>query len=186
MTSPWRDAAIEIVVAIENDVLRRLDPAEPDQRHVAQPVVLLERSALADLGRRRRRQVVIGRADIDLADDAGAVLLPADVDHRRDEQDAGERHPVEAAASVHRRQAIGDQQNDQRADRRLGHRSLAAAKRDAAEHCRSQHDHLEPDADVAADRAEASGEEQRARLLSAPRRRHSRARSCAGPAMPEL
>ena len=94
-------AGVEVVVPVEDDVLGRLDPAEPDQRHVAQLVVLLERSALADLGRRRRRQVVVGRADIDLADDAGAVLLPADVDHRGDEQDARERHAVDAAARVH-------------------------------------------------------------------------------------
>ena len=129
---------------------------------VAQLVVLLERAALADLGRRRRRQFVIGRADIDLADDAGAVLLPADVDHRGDEQDARQRHAVDAAARVQRGQAVGDQQDDQRADQRLGDRALAAAERDAAEHGRGQHDHFEADADVAADGAEPRGEEQRA------------------------
>ena len=36
-------AGIEIVVAVEDDVFRRLDAAEPDQRHVAQLVVLRER-----------------------------------------------------------------------------------------------------------------------------------------------
>ena len=46
MMSPWREPAIEVVVAVEDDVLRRLDAAEPDQRDVAQLVVLLERAAL--------------------------------------------------------------------------------------------------------------------------------------------
>src|SRR5271166_230951 len=105
---------------------------------------------------------MVGRADIDLADDAGAVPLPADVDHRRYEQNARERHTVEAAARVHGRQAVGDEEDNQRADRRLGDRALAAAERDAAEHGRGQHDHLEADPDVAADRAEAGGEEERA------------------------
>ncbi len=45
-------AGIEIVVAVEDDVFRRLDAAEPDQRHVAQLVVLRERAA-AGRGRGR-------------------------------------------------------------------------------------------------------------------------------------
>ena len=61
-----------------------------------------------------------------------------------------------------RGQAVGDQQHDQRADQRLGDRALAAAEGDAAEHGRRQHDHLEADADVAADGAEPRREEQRA------------------------
>ena len=44
----------------------------------------------------------------------------------------------------------------------FGDRALAAAEADAAEHGRRQHRDLEADADVAADRAEAGGEEQRA------------------------
>ena len=39
-------AGIEIVVAVEDDVLGRLDAAEADQLDVAQLVVLLERAAL--------------------------------------------------------------------------------------------------------------------------------------------
>ena len=113
-------AGVKIVVPIENDVLRRFDSAQSDQRHVTQLVVLLEWAAFADLGGRRRRQLVEGRTDIDLADDAGAVLLPANVDRRGDKQNARQRHAVEAAARVHGREAVGDEQDNQRADRRLG------------------------------------------------------------------
>ncbi len=67
-----------------------------------------------------------------------------------------------------RGQAVGDQQHDQHADQRFGDRALAAAERDAAEHGRGQHDHLEADADVAADGAEPRREEQRAMLVSTP------------------
>ena len=38
-------ARVEIVVAVEDDVFRRLDAADADQRHVAQLVVLRERAA---------------------------------------------------------------------------------------------------------------------------------------------
>ena len=37
-------ARVEVVVAVEDDVFRRLDAAEADQRHVAQLVVLRERA----------------------------------------------------------------------------------------------------------------------------------------------
>ncbi len=108
---------IEVVVAVEDDVLRCLDAAKADQLDIAQLVVLLERAAMADLGRRWWRQRMIGRRHVDLADDARAVLLPADIDHGGDEQDAGQRHPVDAAARVHGREAIGDQEHDQHARR---------------------------------------------------------------------
>jgi len=48
-------AGVEVVVAIENDVFGRLYSAQADQFDVAQPVILLERAAFADVGRRRRR-----------------------------------------------------------------------------------------------------------------------------------
>ena len=64
--------------------------------------------------------------------------------------------------SVHRGQAVDQEQHDQRADQRLGDRALAAAEGDAAEHGRGQHDHLEADTDIAADGAEPGREEQRA------------------------
>ena len=105
---------------------------------------------------------MIGRADIDLADDAGAVLQPADVDGGGDQQHAGQHHAVDAAAHRQRGQAVDHEQHDQRADQRLGDRALAAAEADAAEHGRGQHRHFEADADVAADGAEPGGEEQRA------------------------
>ena len=124
-------AGIEIVLAVEDHVLGRLDPAEPDSVDVAQPVVQRERRLpLSVVGGGGR---VIGRADIDLADDAVAVLHPADVDHRREQQDARQHHAVDAAGRGERGEAVGDQQHDQRADQRLGHRSLAAAEADAAE-----------------------------------------------------
>ena len=134
----------------------------PISGHVPQLVVLLERSALADLGRRRRRQGMIGGSDIDLADDAGAVLLPADIDHRGDQKNCGHRHAIDAAPRVQGRQAVGDQEDDQHADRRFRHRSLAAAQRNAAEHRGRQHDDFEADADVAADGTEPRRKEQRA------------------------
>ena len=154
-------AGIEIVVAVEDDVLRRLDAAEPDQRDVAQLVVLREGPA-AGRGRGRRRQRMEGRADIDLADDAGAVLQPADVDGGGDQQHAGQHHAVDAARDRQRGHAVDQEQHDQSSDQRLGDRALAAAEADAAEHGRGQDRDLEADADVAADGAEASGEEQRA------------------------
>ena len=74
---------IEIVVSIEDDVLRRLDPPQPDQADAGQPVVLHEGRVAADADRLEPRHLVEGRADIDLGDDAVAVLQPADVDASR-------------------------------------------------------------------------------------------------------
>ena len=53
-------AGIEIVVAVENDVFRRLDAADADQRDVAQLVVLGERAAAG--GSRWRRAPGYGRS----------------------------------------------------------------------------------------------------------------------------
>src|SRR5712675_331865 len=152
---------IEIVVAIENDVFRRFDAAEADQRHVAQFVVLRERPT-ARFGRSRRGQPMKGWADIDLADDARPVLQPANIDGGGDQQDAGQHHAIDAAADRQRGQAVDHKQNDQRADQRLGHRAFAAAEADAAQHGRGQNGYFEADADVAADGAEPRGEKQRA------------------------
>ena len=102
------------------------------------------------------------RADIDLADDAGAVLQPADVDHGGDQQDGGEHHAVDATAHRQRGQAIDHEQHDQRPDQRLGDRTLATAEADAAQHRCGQHGHFQPDADIAADGAEPGREKQRA------------------------
>ena len=105
---------------------------------------------------------MIGRADIDLADDARAVLEPANINNRRDQQNGRQHHPVEAATHAERGQAVGDKQHDQRSGQRLRNRSVATAKRDAAQYCCRQNGHFETNADVAADRPETCGEEQRA------------------------
>ena len=106
--------------------------------------------------------MVIGRANIDLADDARSVLLPADVDHRRGQKDAGQHDTIDAAACVERGEAIDYQQHDQRSDQRFCDRAPAAPKCDPAEHRGSQHDNLETDADVSADGAKARSKEKRA------------------------
>ena len=155
-------AAVQIVVAVEDHVFGAFDAAEPDHRHVAQLVVDRPGCAAIRRGRGGRQHVVIGRADIDLVDDAVAVLEPAYVDHRGQEQDRGQRHAVDAAVQAHRRDPVGDQQDDERADQRLGDRALAAAEADAAEHRGRQHQHLKANADVASDRSEACGEKERA------------------------
>ena len=67
-----------------------------------------------------------------------------------------------AAPDRHRRQPVGDEEHDQGAGGRLGDRPLPASERDAAEHGRGQHRHLEADTDVAANGAEPGCEEQRA------------------------
>jgi len=73
-------------------------------------------------------------------------------------QDGGQHHPVVATVQRHRRQAVDDQQHDQRAHQRLHHRALATAEADAAEHAGRQHGDLEANADVAAGSGEPRGE----------------------------
>ena len=92
-------AGVEVVVAIEDDVFRRLDAAEADQRHVAQLVVLRRTAPLPGSVEAAAAQPMEGRADIDLADDAVAVLQPANIDGGGDQQDAGQHHAIDAAAA---------------------------------------------------------------------------------------
>ena len=152
---------VEIVIAIEDNIFRRFDAANADQRDVAQLVILRERPA-AGCGRNRRGQPMKSRTDIDLADDAVAVLQPADVDHGGNQEDGREHHAVDAAAHRQRGHAVDQKQHDQRADQRLGNRAFAAAEADAAQHRCRQDSYLQPDADIAADGAEPCGEKQRA------------------------
>src|SRR6185369_3374347 len=101
-----------------------------DQRYVPQFVILLEWSSASDFGRWRGWQCMVSRRDIDLADDAGAVFLPADVYHCGRQKDRRKRHTVDAATRVHGCQPVGDQKNDEHADQRLDDRSLAASQGD--------------------------------------------------------
>jgi hypothetical protein len=87
---------------------------------------------------------------------------PANVDDRCGQQNAGQNHSIDAAAHRKGRQAVGDEQDDQGADKRLGDRTSAAAEADAAEHRGGERGDFEADADVAADRAEPCREKQRA------------------------
>jgi hypothetical protein len=144
MMSPWRDP----------------DTPKTDQRDIPQLVVLLKRSSASDFRWRGRWQCVIGWRDVDLADDARPILLPADVNHRGRQQNCGERHPIDPAPRVHGSQSVGNQQNDEHADQRLDYRPLSASQSDATKNGSRQHDHFKANADVAAHSAQARSKEQ--------------------------
>ena len=73
-------AAIEVIVAVEDDVLRPFELAEPDRLGRGQAVV--ERVGRAGARQRglRLAHAVIDRRDIDLVQHLVAVLQPADVE----------------------------------------------------------------------------------------------------------
>ena len=78
-------AAIEMIVAVEDDVLRSFELAEADMLGCGQPVV--ERVGRAGAGQRPTGvspMLMIDRRDIDLVQHLVAVLQPADVERHRD------------------------------------------------------------------------------------------------------
>ena len=141
-------AGVEVIGAIEDDVLGCFDAPEPDQRHIAQLVVQRVAPCTLLAAIRCRSELVVSRADVNLADDALPVFQPAHVDHRCQHQDGGQHHADHAARSRHRRQPVGDQQHQQRTDQRLRDRTAPATQADAAQHGGRQYQHLHADADV--------------------------------------
>ena len=89
-------ADIDVVVLVEDDVLRPVDAVEPDRLDRPQPVV--QRIGRIALRRGRGRQLRIGRRDIDLRQELVPVLQPAHVDRHRRQQDHAEQQRTAAAA----------------------------------------------------------------------------------------
>ena len=83
---------VEVVLAVENDVLRSLDLVERDGFGVAQTVVFGEHRAAVARDRRRRLEVDPARHDVDLLQHLALVLDPFDVEADGDEKnDADDR-----------------------------------------------------------------------------------------------
>jgi len=162
-------AAIEIVVAIEDDVLRPFDLAEADDLDGAQAVVEhIRRAGCVDLRRRRQRQ--IGGRDIDLGQDAVAVLLPAHVDEDGEQEDHAEDRRGYRTADAEIDQAVGQHEHEQAANDGLGDRAAAAADGGAAEHGGGQRLNLQADAGVGSRAAEAGREQEAGQRAHGARR----------------
>ena len=96
-------ADIDVVVVVEDDVLRPVDAVEADRLDRTQPVV--ERIGRIAVRGGRGRQLGIGWRHIDLRQELVPVLQPAHVDRHRRQQHHAEQQ--RAAASALRRGAPG-------------------------------------------------------------------------------
>ena len=133
LISPWRGAAIEIVLAVEDDILRPLDLAQTDDLHIAQPVVQTI-GRVGRQGRGRRRELQIGRRDIDLGEPFMPVAQPAHVDENGGDQHAAEDGRIDGARDAEIGEAVGQDQDQCRPHRGLGDGAAAAAERIPAQH----------------------------------------------------
>ena len=149
-------AGIEIVVAVEDDVLCSVHDAEADNTDLTQAVVGLHRAVL---GRDRRQQLVEGRRDVDGPEQLVAVLDPAHVEEDGSHQHEAEQQRVHRRRNGQRQQRIGQDEHEDRAHQRLGDRAAAAAERNAAEHGRGQRLQFHAGADIRCGRADAGREQ---------------------------
>ena len=163
-------ADIDVVVLVEDDVLRPVDPVEPDRLDRTQPVV--QRIGRVALRGRRRRQFGIGRRHIDLRQELLPVLQPAHVDRHRRQQHQAEQQRAAAAGHAEAHQAVDHDHHDDRADDRLGGRAAAAAEAVAAEHGCGQRRDLEADAGIGAGAAQPRREENAGQRAQACPTRH--------------
>ena len=79
---PVSRAAVQVVVAVQDDVFRALDLTLADDVDILQLVVERPNGAAVGLGRRRRREFVVRGADIRPADDPMLVFHPPVIDCR--------------------------------------------------------------------------------------------------------
>ena len=157
-------AAIEIVVAVEDDVLRPLDLAKANNLHRTQLVVERVRRARIERGRRGRKRQ-ISRRHIDLGEPLVAIAQEAHVDEDRGDEHAAQYGGVRRPGDTEASEAVGDDQDEQRAHDRLGDPAAPSAKRIAAEDRRGQRGDLEPHACVGPRAADAGGEQDPASAL---------------------
>ena len=82
--------AIQVIVVVENYILRRFDLSNTDRIHVTQAVI--ERVRGAGIGCRGRgwRQLQICRADVYLLNQLAAIFVPANIDDRSQQQNTSE------------------------------------------------------------------------------------------------
>ena len=149
---------IEVVVPVQNHILRAFNSAQPNHLDIAQFVVLRPSRAAVWRGRGRLGQRVVGRADVNLADDAVPVFQPADVNDRREHQYGCQHHAVVAAVQRQSSHAVDDQQHYQRAHQGFRHRTFSASQADAAQHSGRQHGHLQPHTNVTPGSGQPRGE----------------------------
>ena len=142
------DAAIEMVVLIENDVLGTVNLAEADDLHLAKAVV-------HRVGRRERRrnrgaggQGEIGRRHIDFGAQAMPPLAPSDVDGDGEQEHEADHHRGGAVFKPKTDEPIRQQRNDDRAHQGLADRAAAAADAVAAKNRRRHAGEFEADAGV--------------------------------------
>ena len=153
-------AAIEMIVAVQDDVLGPFQLAEADRRRFGQPVV--EGIGAAGSGQRRLRlaHAVIDRRDIDLVQHLVPVLQPADVQGHRRGQHQAQHHLVGAGAIAQADQAVGHDQHDDRAHDALGDRAAPAAQAVAAHHGGGQRHDLEIQTGAGSCAAQAAGDQE--------------------------
>ena len=152
-------AAIEIVVAVQNDVLGPFDLAKSDHLDGPQLVVQRVRRGRIEGGRRRGKRE-IGGGHIDLRQPPVAIAQEAHVDEDGGDQHATQNRRVDRPGHAEACKAVGHDEDQQGAHDRLGDGPSAPAKRIAAEHRRGESGHFQPYARVGACAADARGEEE--------------------------
>ena len=153
-------AAIEVVIAVENNVLGPLEFSQPDRLCGRQPVVELERRARARYRRLRLAHAQVDRRDIDLVQHLVAVLQPADVDGDRDGKQDAEHHLVGAGAVAEPDQAVGHDEHDHRAHQALDHRAAPAAETVAADDGGGERENLESQPRAGTGAAQSRGDQE--------------------------
>ena len=126
------NAAIKVVVIIENDVLGPVNLAQTDDLHVSKAVVhRIGRRAVAKP--RRWRQSEIGWRHIDPRAQLVAPLAPSHVDGDRQQQNEADHHRRGAALEPKSDQPVRQQRDDDGAHQGFADRAAAAADAVAAE-----------------------------------------------------
>ena len=152
-------AAIEIVVAVQNDVLGPFDLAKSDNFDRPQLVIQRVRRGRIEGGRGRGKRE-IGGGHVDFRQPPVAVAQEAHVDEDGGDQHATQNRRVDRPGYAEACEAVGHDEDQEGAHDRLGDGASAPAKRIAAEHGRGESGHLEPHARIGARAADARSEEE--------------------------
>jgi hypothetical protein len=152
-------AAIEIVVAVQNDVLGSFDLAKSNDLDGPQLVIERVRRGWIEGGRRRGKREIGGR-HIDLRQPPVAIAQEAHVDEDGCDQNAAQHRRVDRPRYAKTCEAVGHDQHQQGAHDRLGDGPAAPAERIAAEHRGGESGHFKADAGIGARAADARSEKE--------------------------
>ena len=153
-------AAVKMIIAVEDHILRALKLAQAD--------IFGARNAVVEgIGRGRLRQrrlglahLVIDRRHINFVEHLIAVLQPADIEGHRGCQHQTQHHLIGAGAIAEADQAIVHDQHDDGAHDALGYGAPATTQTVAADHRRSDGQDLEVQSGAGTGTAQSAGDEE--------------------------